>query len=327
MAQHLNRIIKDITVEPASFFYFTTYIILDAVNTNLFLQKACRFNTTVEPDLNTPCDDEKKGVLFASVINSNYRFVMMTSCIIYTMLATCWSDEAGRRRRPLIFLPIIGQLLQGISGCINSYFWQWIPMTAVLSDMVFEVLGGGVVLMAIATQIYICDVSDTQSRTMRLGLLLAVKTSCLLFGSGSAGFLMRSYGFFYTYLLCSAFSTVSLILALILVKDVSVPAQRTHSFWQFFNLLRLADSFKVVFKKSLGRKRFVVMILLTIYVVVFFTTQGKDTDVIKCWKKFQNLTQLRIFKVKKPFSISFFDINSNGTNENTAHIWPINLWA
>lgn len=270
-----DRVIETVTVEPCFFFYFTSYLILEVVNTNLYLQKACRFNITSEPDLDTQCDDEKQGVLIASEINSGYRFAMLTICVIYTILSTCWSDEAGRRRRPLIFLPIIGLILQSLSGCLHTYFWQWSPLSAALSEMGCEIISGGVVLMITASQIYICDVSRLENRTMRLGILLATRTLCEQLGSGGVGFILRAVGFFYSYLLCFAFSVISLVLAYIFVQDVSVTVQKKQRFFQLFNLNRVVDSFRVVFKKSLGRKRIVVALLLAVYILVFFTTQGE----------------------------------------------------
>lgn len=269
----LTKYSKHITIEPVFFFHYTTYILLDMINTNLYLQKACRSNITAEPDLSTPCDNEKQGVLFASKINSNYRYVMFTVCILFTMLATCWSDESGRRRRPLVFLPIFGQFLQSINGCLHSYFWYWTPMTAAISDMVLEMSVGGITMMIIAAQIYVCDMSDAENRTMRLGLLWGVKTLCMPVGNGSAGFLIRTIGFFYSYCLCIVLSTISLILAVVLVKDISVPAEK-QSFLQLFNPMRIVHSFKVVFKKTLGSKRTLVLMLLVLYVCVYFTFQG-----------------------------------------------------
>ncbi|XP_065210850.1 probable peptidoglycan muropeptide transporter SLC46 [Planococcus citri] len=277
MLELLSKSVKHITIEPVYFFHYTTYILLDLINTNLYLQKACRFNATTEPDLSTPCDNEKQGVLFASKINSNYRYVMFTVCILYTMLATCWSDESGRRRRPLIFLPIFGQILQSINGCVHSYFWYWTPLSAAISDMIFEMSVGGISLMIIAVQIYVCDMSNTENRTMRLGLLWGVKTLCMPVGNGSAGFLLRTIGFFYSYFVCLVLSAISLLLVVILVKDISVVPAEKPSFLQLFNPIRIVHSFKVVFKKTLGSKRSLVLLLLIAYVAVYFTFQGEKT--------------------------------------------------
>ncbi|XP_065210828.1 probable peptidoglycan muropeptide transporter SLC46 isoform X2 [Planococcus citri] len=49
--------------------------------------------------------------------------------------------------------------------------------------------------------------------------------------------------------------------------------------WNFFNLMRIVDSFKVVFSKDVGKNRIVVLMLVIIFTLVFFTTQG-EKDIL-----------------------------------------------
>ena len=92
-------LIKNITVEPALFFYYLAHTLIEVIDTNVYLQKACRFNVTSEPNLDIPYDDEKLGVLFVSQLNSNYRFYEMTSMLILVILLMSWSDDAGKKRK------------------------------------------------------------------------------------------------------------------------------------------------------------------------------------------------------------------------------------
>lgn len=267
--------LKDITVEPATFFYILSYVMIDGINTNLVLEKACDVNATVERNLDIPCEDVKAGTQLSSKVNEKYKTVMFLFDMIYTILATCWSDEAGRRRRPLIFLPIVGSIFQSISGCFHSYFWSWSPHSAAISNAICEGLSGGIVLMQIATQMYICDVSAMNNRTMRLGILLTVKMVSLTSGAGIVGFLIHGIGFFKSYVVCFVLSIISLTLALIYVKDVSVRVEKKRHVLQLFNLRRIVDSFKLVFNKNLGRQRILAFILIMIYVFTTFATHGK----------------------------------------------------
>ncbi|XP_065210833.1 uncharacterized protein LOC135838933 [Planococcus citri] len=279
MNQKLNQILRNVTVEPAVLFYFTTYMIMDAVNTNLFIQKICRENITMEPsDLNTPCKNTTLASDFVSKMNSKYRAIMMLICIIYSMFATCWSDEAGKRRRPLIFVPMIAQFFHCLVGCLHSHFWLWHPKNAALTELIVESLGGGIPLMTVAVQMYICDVSNSENRTMRLGFLYAVELLCFPLGKGSAGFIIRAFGYFYSYLLCAVLSATGFLLAVIFVKDVSVPVVSNRSYiWRVVNLAGVRDSFGVIFKKSMGSRRMVVAVLILIKILMYFITQGEKT--------------------------------------------------
>ncbi|XP_065210845.1 proton-coupled folate transporter-like [Planococcus citri] len=276
MSKNISNFLKNITIEPAFFLYTAVFVIVDSTYVNLFLQKKCRLGLTSEPDLSTGCSDEKLGIIFATEVSTYSRLVMFPLSTIYASLAMCWSDESGRRRRPLIFMPIIGLMLQSSWGCVHSYFWTWNPVNAAVSNVISEVILGGMPLMTFACQAYVCDASDVKSRTMRLGLFSAARTLGDLSGFGSSGFILHIFGFFYTFLICVVLSLVTLILALILAKDRSLKVEKRKHFWQVINFMRIVDSFKVVFNKKLQTKRAIVALLLAIYILVFFSTQGEN---------------------------------------------------
>lgn len=227
-----NKFIENITVEPALFFYFLAHVLVDIIDTNLYLQKSCRFNATEEPNLDTPCDDEKQGVLFVSSLNANYRYIEMSSMLILVTLLMCWSDDAGKKRKVLIILPIIGIIAQSINGILQSYFWYWAPLPAALTDMVLQVISGGFLMMMFSTQLYVCDISSVQDRTMRVGILLALKTICMPIGNGMSGFLIRSIGFLNSFSLCLILATASLASAVLGTRQryISTDRKKSHYF-------------------------------------------------------------------------------------------------
>ncbi|XP_065210809.1 probable peptidoglycan muropeptide transporter SLC46 [Planococcus citri] len=267
---------KHVTVEPSLLIFLVVYDWIKGIDTNLFLQKACRTNSTSEPDLNTRCDDEKAGILFITEIGLGYQPIVVFISLLAAIFAAYWSDEAGRRRRPLIYIPIVGLTFHALSGCLHSYFWQWQPMTAVISFVVLESLYAGVSVMILGCQVYVCDVSDKESRTMRLGIVGAIKLTGLLLGKGGSGFILRSLGFFYAYLLCFILAVCGLVFGLILINDTSVPVDKKVPLYHFFNLKRvLFGSFKVVFSRNLGRNRIVVSLLLVTNIAVILTLFGE----------------------------------------------------
>ncbi|XP_065210872.1 proton-coupled folate transporter-like [Planococcus citri] len=269
--------LRYITVEPALIFFAISHILCDFLNTNLYLQKSCRDDKTREPDLNTFCDDERRGITYVSWINTNFVCYKMILTVLCAALVTSWSDEAGRRRRPLILLPIAGQILESASGCVQSYFWHWSPIDAVVSNFIIHVLFGGMTLFGIGCYVYICETSSFENRTMRLGIISAIKMVCTPVTNGFAGFVFRQIGFLHCYLLCLMFSLISMLYAVTFIRDTSVPIKTTSTVWKSFNLCKLPENFKVVFKKSLGQKRIIVGILLMIQVLVVFATEGEKS--------------------------------------------------
>lgn len=267
--------LRYITVEPALIFFASSHILTDFLNTNLFLQKACRFDTTAEPDLNTFCDDEKRGITYVSWIHTNFLFAKMVFAVITSIIFTSWSDEAGKRRRPLIILPIIGQILETISGSLQSYFWYWPPIYGVVSNFILHLCFGGMTLFGTGCFVYICEVSSFESRTMRIGIISAIKIICTPISNGFAGFIIREIGFFYCYVLAFVFSVISLIYAFVFVKDISVPVKKKTTIWSALNLCKLSENFKIVFKKSLGSNRIIVALLLLVQIFVVFSSEGE----------------------------------------------------
>lgn len=130
--------------------------------------------------------------------------------------------------------------------------------------------------MILACQVYVCDISDTDNRTLRLGLVGAVKLICMILGRGGSGFILHSFGFFYSYLICFILSICGLMFGLSFIKDTSAPVEKKIGVRQMLNLKHmLIDSFRVVFNKNLGRKRITVTMLLIVNVAVVFTFFGK----------------------------------------------------
>lgn len=273
--QFFVKISQHVTVEPAFFFYYSAYVLLELVNTNLYLQKPCRFNATVEPNLETKCDDEKAGITFVANMNAYVRTIMLLVMLLYIIFSSYWSDESGRRRRPLIFMPIFGQILQCINGLLQSHFWYWSATSAALMDMTFQCVFGGHLLLLIISHVYVCDISSLGDRTMRIGILTALKTISYPIGNGSSGYLLHAVGFFYSYMICLAVTLVSLAFAVVFLKDTSVPCTRKLTVREVFSFKALTDSLRVLFKKSLGKKRKIIYVLLCIHVLVWFSSEGE----------------------------------------------------
>lgn len=254
--------------------FCTIAIISDFISTNLYIQKSCRNDTFLEPDLNTHCDDEKRGILFVTNVNYYTRYFWIALMVVHTILSSCWSDRAGRRRKPFIMIPIFGQVIQLLCLCLQSYFWSCSPYLAVASNFIIQVLSGGNVLCHNACITYITDTSSLEDRTMKMSILYALQTACHPIGNGVSGYLLRSAGFFYSYVICLVASFISLILGIYLIKDISYPVEKKPSYLSFFSPKEVIDSVKMVFRKSLGDKRPIVMTLLILHIAVWFNFSG-----------------------------------------------------
>lgn len=255
---------KSITIEPSVALFQITTVMSNHLFVNLYLQRACRFNATHEPDLKTPCDDEKAGQLFLTHVNSWRYTVSMTLMIIFTVFVSSWSDKAGRRRRPLILIPLIGLVSVTIAGCVFSYFWtlstKFIPWT----EIILHGITGGRLTVVFSSQLYICDITNEKNRTTRLGVIHGINIIAIPIGSGIVGYMMRYLGFTYSYLICIGLATIAVVLAWLLMEDVSEPVENNMPFSHYLNPTRVVESFRIIFKERAYSKRKIIVLLLGI---------------------------------------------------------------
>lgn len=264
-----------ITIEPSyALFWFAEYQ-CNFYQENIILQKACRINATHEPDLNTPCDDEKQGIAFVAFVNS---WIHLITSILLTLLCAAfikWSDRAGNQRKFILIWPTIGLNLMVLSSCLHTYFWSWHPLYYVICYEILQLLTGGPILYYFAAMLYISDISSPKSRTARLGVLATMQYVCLPMGNVFSGFILKRFGFLRSSLLSFLFTSVSLFLGITLVHDVSKPVEKKGSFWKAINPLNVTSSINVMLKRRRNNKRFVLNLLLFTKVFVLFSRAGE----------------------------------------------------
>lgn len=266
---------RHVTIEPAVALFQITTNMSNSLFVNMYLQKNCRFNATSEPDLHTKCDDEKAGQLFVANVNS-WRFsITIMLMIAFTVFSSSWSDKVGRRRRPLILIPLSGLVMATVVGCVYSYFWTWPATSAVILEILIHGLTGGRLCVIFSSQLYLCDITSEKNRTNRLGYLHGINIISIPIGSGAVGFMMRHLGFFNSFVICTVLSSVALLLGILFIKDTSEPVERELSFWQTLNPTRIGESFKIIFRKRAYNRRTIIVLLLVIEALYLLPVLGK----------------------------------------------------
>lgn len=267
--------LKSVSVEPAMFLSMVACTMLDFGNTNIYLQKACRTNTTTEPDLSTPCDDKEKGLIFVANVNTYVRSVTMFLIYLTLVLYASWSDRAGRKRKFFLMITIVGLVLESGLQFINSYYWTLSPKYAAGTAAVMHVLFGHPhASMSVFGLMYLCDVVKLQNRTMRLGIFTSVKVLGMLVGKGASGFLLRAIGFCRYYAVCFCVSVVATILGYFFIKDISIPLEKKVSPYSAFNMCHLVESFKIIFGKRNIKHRISTIILILNFTLLLFIYEG-----------------------------------------------------
>lgn len=111
-----------------------------------------------------------------------------------------WSDSHGKRRKPLIVIAIVGEI---ITDCLYfmTYFWDW-PWT--FQKIFISIISGlfvGRNLFWIGVMSYVTENSTAKSRTLKLGTIIASHTTGYLLGMGVVKVLKDSSSYSYRNML------------------------------------------------------------------------------------------------------------------------------
>ncbi|XP_025191167.1 proton-coupled folate transporter-like [Melanaphis sacchari] len=209
----------DFYVEIVTLLYSASLAMSAFFQNNLLLRKAC--NSSVP--FGECTDGEANAQHVVSTIYSWKAGVQYTIPIVLIMLAGPWSDSHGRRRKPLILLPLIGQILTDSLCILNVYFWNWSPQIAAIFEAITPGLFGARNMFWVGVISYISDNCTNESRTLKYGIINAIYTISTLIGTGLAGFLNIGLGFYGAFLVPISLNLIAFMVSSIFIKDTSKP--------------------------------------------------------------------------------------------------------
>ncbi|XP_022178197.1 uncharacterized protein LOC111039165 isoform X1 [Myzus persicae] len=131
---------------------------------------------------------------------SNTTYLQYSISFIVVLLAGAWSDSHGRRRKPLIFLPIIGQFLTDGLYFVN-HFWHWPSTFNIIFTSVIPGLYVGRNMFWVGVMSYVSENSKFESRTLKHGIIIVTYTFSLLIGWGLVEILKDGMDYLHRYIL------------------------------------------------------------------------------------------------------------------------------
>lgn len=203
----LKQFIGSISVEPAALCWLLPSCLLIIAMENLNLEKACRvnlglgdeicrnminktinnincaeFDELIVVDINNKTQDETLFNLTRSVCSAETESQKLLSVVfglrspiaaifplIIVLFAGGWSDKKGIRK-PLVLLPILGELIGSLVLLMSSIFMDEIPMEVpAFSERVIPSLFGGQTLMLLGIYSYLSQMTNEENRTFRFG--------------------------------------------------------------------------------------------------------------------------------------------------------------
>ncbi|CAI6348534.1 unnamed protein product [Macrosiphum euphorbiae] len=255
----------------ATVFYTASLTVSSSFQNHLISKRSC------EPLI--PFGECLVGVYDSDqLVNSDTNILQYWISFAVALIAGAWSDSHGRRRKPLIFLPIITQILtDGLY--FGSSHWNWYYYNDIYL-WIIPALYVGRNIFWIGVMSYVSEISTIESRTLKHGIIIATYPLSSLMGSGlvallKIGIQYRYYEFM--FLVPILLNLLALLVISLLVKDTSDSDCNRDIEWQRpkYVLKEFTDLFKDKLKGSA-----VVLAILIICQSILVTRIGCDYDLI-----------------------------------------------
>ncbi|XP_044746842.1 solute carrier family 46 member 3-like [Coccinella septempunctata] len=286
LCQKVRFISTHITLEPLTFVYAVSSILIQLTTTNLNLEKACRlqlhYNTSI---CDAMCERDKSGyspeqeIEVQKLVSNMAAFKSVCTGIFPGLLMLffgSWSDRHGRRK-PVILVPLIGECITCTCLYLCSYFFYELPlMFNAFSESIPYSITGGWFCFFVGSYSYVSAISSQENKTVRIGALSMCMSVGLTTGILLSGFLIKPIGYKAIYMSSFIMLSLALVYCLMIVRDnhIQDAEQKNQSFIRdFLDIGHVKNTFKVCFKEgSVNRKNKmrIIMVLSMIITGPFF---------------------------------------------------------
>lgn len=265
-----------ITVEPMLCFYVFPQMLSSIAVNVLTFQMACRVNLNFNE---TICDD------LLSLNNSAYEMQVQKEAaklmvwkkplatLVPAILILFMGSYSDRYhiRKPFLLTPLFGEVLLSISYLLCTAYKSLLPMEVLAgSEAFFTAITGGLTTVKIAVYSYVADVSSTDMRTTRLGIVQILSAIMTPIAFALSGILFRATSFYGVFSIRTCVFALGILYGAFRLKESkAVNVVRTKSFCvDFFDLKNVKDTFKVLVRKRDDRKRTKLFLMLISFIIV-----------------------------------------------------------
>ncbi|VVC40199.1 Hypothetical protein CINCED_3A012452 [Cinara cedri] len=218
---YLRLFIKNVSVEPVMFLFFLTMVFSACLSTNLLLYKACDPSGAIAQRIGSKCDNETEAQHVVAPINGWKMLSQQMVPIVLAMIAGTWSDRHGRCRRPLIVLPIVGQIIADALSVYSSVQWSVSPAVTGIMQGAALSFSGGLPMLFNGVNSYVADTTSEEWRTVKYGVLGGVMAIGGILGMLIYGFVVINVGFVCAFMMSVCLGIVALVLTFMFIDDAS----------------------------------------------------------------------------------------------------------
>ncbi|KAI8428711.1 hypothetical protein MSG28_007413 [Choristoneura fumiferana] len=297
-------ITTQISVEPVLLGFIISAMISKLAMQDLNLEKACVVKLRYGEEIcrllikrkSNLTEYEREVQKIVSYIES-WKSVSQTVVLaILLMFMGAWSDRTGDRKI-CILLPIIGDSLVCISNIVSTICFYEIPVEVTMFLEAFlSAITGAWNTFFLGVFSYISDITTTESRTFRVGLVYTVFTIGIPIGMALGGILLDCFGYIGIFTMSSAFYLITLVYGFFRLKNNTKPdfneTDKITAVTVSALITLQKDTVSVVTRRRQGDLR--LKIILNLLVVAFIYGQSHaalfSISVFSKWWGFDDST-------------------------------------
>ncbi|XP_021945632.1 uncharacterized protein LOC110843883 isoform X2 [Folsomia candida] len=284
--------LKSIRMEPGFLIYMTASVMGNIIASDLQIDRACRINIGYN---DTVCN----GVMSSNqTIKRRYKSEEEDVQKVISEIGI-WS-EVVENLFPIVFSLFLGYklpFLLAISGVtiryagliLCTYFNTWNAEIVALFSVLPGSLTGGRIAISMVVYSFVAVTSTLKERTVRMGILTAVRTFGRSSGSALGGYLKRSgKNYYFIFSLGGGLSLLSFLYILLIMpnpKKGNNPCgfkqdSKLEATKNIFNWKNVIESAKAFFKKREYGVREQLFLLVAILIFTMAPMQGEDSTLL-----------------------------------------------
>lgn len=267
-----------ITVEPLIGSYIMASILCGPMLINLEFEKSCRVNLELNDSV---CENILSGnienlnktnreiQILISNMHSWQQPVQSVMPLILVLFLGSFSDR-HKWRKPFLIIPIIGELFSVIGCTLCVVFMRYWPLEAQgIFQTVVPSFFGGQTMIVMAVYAYIADVSTSEMRTLRIGIVQIVLNVIYPLTQLFSANLFELAGYYVVLCFAGVLYIFGLLYGIFFITEPREKASfsRENIICEIFNPKHAVETFNLVLKQKEGNNRqYIWLVLLTLFI-------------------------------------------------------------
>ncbi|XP_017777447.1 PREDICTED: uncharacterized protein LOC108563318 [Nicrophorus vespilloides] len=283
--KHLREVI---TVEPMLALYIIATAICITSIYSLEIEKGCKADGNFTDEVcdailegmvkNYTTEYKKVQVVITDMKTWNTPFQSAVPIILVIFLGS-YSDR-HKVRKPLMIIPIIGEVFACISLLISVFFMRELPLWVNgICQTVIPSFFGGQPILIMALYTYIADISTMEMRTVRIGIVQIVLSVSVPLAQSLSGILYEFVGYYGVFTLALILYACAVLYGIFFIKEKreSKLEFKKDCLVDMFNPTHVLQTLNLLVKKSPNFNRTNIILLMTVSFLISGYLSGEGS--------------------------------------------------